>query len=349
MLPGNAYLALYAVFLVSRVNGCIRRGRQPLLRGRQWFFNVPVGMEFYRGSGARLLRGYWLRMLVPFAVELPVAAYLIASGRPSVLAWLILALCALIHLNHHYSVAFAVRQARRLASAEPQATSTIVAPVVRRSLNEYSSRPAEWIVGLSIAIATGCLIHHYDTSPGRYDPRFVFGAPVLCLYVHIGLILLKRYVVHWSAPIPGAYTSEYFECVERTRRFYARMVDWCRIFFTVPILIWPAVLAVSASSAQLLLQVWFLSAMSWSIVLALWVEFQRKALVATALEAPPIVVPDPLNQSNLAPWPLCFQPAAPAMILKGARGNSLNFAHVNVAIGAAYLAGMSVLVVLLHS
>ena len=111
MLSGTFLIVLYALFLASRINGCVRRWRQPLVRGRDWFFNVPVRVGFYDGAGARLLAHYRFRMLLPFAVELPLATYLIVANHAAALPWLILGLSALIHINHHYSVAFAERQA----------------------------------------------------------------------------------------------------------------------------------------------------------------------------------------------------------------------------------------------
>jgi hypothetical protein len=34
----------YGSFWLVRLNGCVRRGRQPLLRGREWLFAVPAQM-----------------------------------------------------------------------------------------------------------------------------------------------------------------------------------------------------------------------------------------------------------------------------------------------------------------
>lgn len=48
----NLFLVIfYFFFWVVRINGCFRRGLQPLLRGREWFFNVHVQPDFYTGAG----------------------------------------------------------------------------------------------------------------------------------------------------------------------------------------------------------------------------------------------------------------------------------------------------------
>ena len=52
--------------------------------------------------------------------------------------------------------------------------------------------------------------------------------------------------------------------------------------------------------------------------------------------------------SDLAKWPVCYQPSAPMLILKGARGYSLNLANTLAHLGAAYLAGMVVLIFFLR-
>src|SRR5262249_26201531 len=102
----------YILFWAIRINGCVRRGRQPLLRGPEWFFNVHVQPDFYTGEGRRILRRYWMRMLIPFAVDIPVAIAIFLSGHLLLLNGLVLGLCALIHINHFFSVVLAERKAR---------------------------------------------------------------------------------------------------------------------------------------------------------------------------------------------------------------------------------------------
>ena len=77
-------VAFYAMFWPIRINGCVRRGRQPLLRGHDWFFNVRVQEGFYEGPGRAILRRYWLRMLIPFALDIPWA---ISALMPSATCW----------------------------------------------------------------------------------------------------------------------------------------------------------------------------------------------------------------------------------------------------------------------
>src|SRR6266699_1165303 len=125
MRPDLYIVAFYVLFQAVRINGCIRRGRQPLLRGPNWFFDVPVQPGFYSGAGRKILHRYWMRMLIPFAVDVPIAIAIFASGHLALLNLLILGLCALIHIHHALSVDLARRQARRFAA--PDAGEPLIA------------------------------------------------------------------------------------------------------------------------------------------------------------------------------------------------------------------------------
>jgi hypothetical protein len=76
-----SFVIFYILFWLVRINGCIRRGRQPLLRGPEWFFNVRAQPDFYTGAGKKILHRYWMRMFIPFAVDTPVAIAIFLSGR----------------------------------------------------------------------------------------------------------------------------------------------------------------------------------------------------------------------------------------------------------------------------
>src|SRR5947207_927899 len=150
---GQQYLVIvYVLFWVVRINGCIRRGRQPLLRGPKWFFNVSVPSGFYAGEGKKLLHRYWMRMFTPFAVDIPLAVAIFLSGHLVFLPWLIVGLCALIHINHSYSVDFAERQARPFAvPGAEQPVATVVLSLAPRRLRDYPNHKLEWAMERSTA------------------------------------------------------------------------------------------------------------------------------------------------------------------------------------------------------
>jgi hypothetical protein len=84
------------------------------------------------------------------------------------------------------------------------------------------------------------------------------------------------------------------------------------------------------------------------VALAVWVEIRRRKLLTVTLRARPVKLPDLLGQSEKATWPLCYQPSVPMLVLKGARGYSLNLANTLNQLGAAYVAGLVALVVVLR-
>ena len=349
-MQGNAFIVIvYALFWPIRINGCIRRNRQPLLRGEDWFFDVPVQPDFYSGAGKKLLLQYRLRMLIPFAVDIPFAAYIVLSGHLQYLAWLMVGLGALIHLNHVYSVDFAERQARAYAPPEvEQPTSIMASSLAPRRLRDYSSRRTEWVLALATIVGFTWLLRYYFTAPVRPDIRSAFGAPILFLYLQVGMLLIKQYIIAWRSPVPETSASEHIEAREQTRIYYLRVCDWNRASAAACILFWPFMLTSPPAEAHRLMNGWLTVWLLAAIAATVWVEFKRKRLVALSLRARPVKMPDLLNQSELASWPLCYQPSVPLMVLRGARGYSLNLANVLTRLSAAYLAGMAALIGLLH-
>ena len=64
------------------------------------------------------------------------------------------------------------------------------------------------------------------------------------------------------------------------------------------------------------------------------------------LKARPVRMPDLMDQASMTRWPVCYQPEVPMLVLKGVRGYSLNLANTVTYLGAAYLIGMVLLVML---
>src|SRR5690242_225598 len=130
----------YALFWAVRIRGCVRRWRQPLVRGPEWFFNVHMQPGFYAGPGKKILHRYWMRIFIPFVVDIPVATAIFISGQFLYLNWLIVGLAALIHINHLLSVGLAQRQAQRFAVAEDaQPAPALVFSVKTRRLRDYTN------------------------------------------------------------------------------------------------------------------------------------------------------------------------------------------------------------------
>jgi len=345
----NQYIVIFYIFFwVIRINGCVRRGRQPLLRGPEWFFNIHVQPGFYSGAGRKILRRYWMRMFIPFVVDIPLAIAIFLTGRLQLLNWLILALAALIHINHMFSVDLAERQARPFALPDAeQPVASIALSLKPRRLRDYTNPKLEWALALSTMVALAWLVRYYFAAPEHHNLRLVFGVPALLLYLQVGMLFVKRVIVAWRAPVPQAQAAEHMEAREETRKYYLRVCDWNRAATSAAILFWPLRISASPAGLSHLLGAWFAVWLVIAVVIAIWVEIRRKQLVTLALRARPVKLPDFLHQSEIARWQVCYQPSAPMLILKGAHGYSLNLANALTHLGAAYLVGLVALFVLL--
>src|SRR5580700_1497933 len=346
---GQYAVITYVFFWIIRINGCIRRGRQPLLRGPEWFFNVHVQPDFYTGAGRDLLHRYWLRMLIPFAIDIPIAVAIFRSGNLMLLNFLMIALCAIIHINHSYSVDLAERQARPFAVAEAeQPVASVVLSLTPRRMRDYSNPVVEWILALSTVASAALLLRYFFAAPEHHNWRLVFGLPVVYFYLQLGIVWVKRVVVAWRTPVPQAQAAEHLEAREETRKHYLRMCDVYRLSAAAAILFWPAEISMSPDNFDRVFQIWYYGWMVVSIVGTVWVEIRRKQLVKMALRARPVKLPDFLHESKIARWPVCYQPSAPMLMVRGARGYSLNLANTLGYLGAAYMVGFVALIALLR-
>jgi hypothetical protein len=319
MDPIRATVIFYALFWVIRINGCLRRGRQPLLRGPEWFFTVHVPPGFYDGAGQRLLRWYWMRMMIPFAVDIPIAIWIIASGRLALLNWLVLGLCALIHVNHLISVDLAERHARPFAApdAEPPVASITLSLTPRR-LRDYSNRKIE----LVLIVTTVCALVF------AHDHRAGWKVAALLIYMHVGFVYAKCAIVAWR--------TDHTDAHEARRRYYLASCDWYRALLTAQLVAW-------SLHPGPLTKVEFAVWLTITVVATVVVEIKRKQLAALTGRTRPVHVPDLLRQSEIARWPVCYQPAAPLLMLKGARGYSINLANTFALVGIAYVTGFVLL------
>lgn len=341
-------IVIYIFFWAVRINGCIRRGLQPLRRGRDWFFGIPVPPDFYTGAGRTILRAYWMRMLIPFAIDIPVAVAIFLSGRLQYITLLVLGLSAFIHINHLFSVNLAERKARSLAVPESEKLVTRMTLSLKpRRLRDYTNSKLEWSLVFSSALALALLVRYYFAAPEHHNWRLVFGVPILLLYLQLGMLFVKRVVLAWRTPLPQTQAAEHMEAREETRKYYVKVCDWQRIAISAAILFWPIRLSTSAAGLDRLLSSWFAIWVAISIVSFVWVEIRRQQLLTLALRVRPVKLPDLLEPREIAGWPVCYQPSVPMSIVKGPHGYSLNLANGLTHLGAAYLLGLAALIAFL--
>jgi hypothetical protein len=345
----NQYaIMVYVLFMASRIHGCFRRWQQPLLRGPEWFFNVHVQPGFYQGAGKKILRAYWMRIFIPFALDIPFAIVAVVSGRYQWLGWLVLGSAALVHLNHSYSVDMAERQARPHAIPEEEPVATVAFSLTPRRLRDYSNRKFEWILAICNLLSIALLVRYYFAALEHHNRQLVFWLPAYFFYVQLGFLLAKQMVVAWGGPLPQAQATEHMKVREETRKYYLKVCDWARASAAAALLMWPILLSASPEHFNRVYGIWLSALMAVNVIAAVWMEIKRKQLVKIGLSARPVKLPDFLHQSDIARWPVCYQPAAPMLVLRGARGYSLNMGNKLAYFAAAYLAGIIALLVLLH-
>jgi hypothetical protein len=339
---------LYSAFWLSRIRGVLRRCKQVHLRGSNWFLDVPVTAAFYEGPGQRILWGYWLRMAIPFVLDVPAIA-MIVTGHSTWLMWLIVAMVPVIHLNHIYNVNIAERQAWKFAkpeAAKAAVPSTVGLSLTPRRLRDYMNWTTEWILCAATVGAGLVLVAIHRAAPEKHDLRLVFWVPAFYLYLQLGILLVKRLIVAWRAPVPTDQTAEYLAARDAMRRYYLRMCDWNRIGATASIVFWAVLLSVSHTTSQVLLRMWLGAWLAMSIAGAVWVEIRRKQLAEMSVKVRPVRMPDLLGQQEMTRWPVCYQPDVPMLMLQSSRGYSLNLANTVTYLGVAYLVGMVAMLLL---
>ena len=344
MHPYDYVVILYGLCWLLRIWGCIRRGRQPLLRGPEWFFDVQVHPTFYDGPGRKILHRYWMRMFVPIVVELPLASAIFLSGKLWLLNWLMIVFSVAIIVNHSFSVDLAEREARTYAvHGSEQPATHIALSLTPRRLRDYTNWNLEVVFGASSVFALAWLVRYYISTAQQDSARLVFGPPALLLYLQAGMLFTKHIIVGWRSPLPETAASEYIDAREETRRFYLRVCDWGRAMFTAALLFYPIKLTASAANRIPIVTTWMAAMVIATAVSAVWMEMGRRQVLLRALHFPPLIVPDFLGQSDIRRALLCYEPSAPMLMLKGRHGYSLNLANRLAYVAGVYLAGLILL------
>jgi len=346
------FVVIFYLFLwsASRIRGCFRRWRQPLLRGPEWFFSVRVQPDFYSGPGRKILHHYRIRMLMTVAVEIPIATAIFITGHLMYLAGLVVGMGVLVHINHAFNVDRAERQARKFAVPEAEQPVALVNLSLKtRRLSDYSNRQVERVIVFSTILVVAWLIRYYMAAPEHHDLRLVFGFPAFLLYAQAGLLLIKYMVVAWRSPVPQVQAEEHMEAREEARKLYLKCCDVCRVLYAGILVLWPIMLKSSPANRDRFSKMYLIALLVIGVALAIWQEIKRRQVLAVALRARPVKLPDLMAQSGAVRWPLCYQPSAPMLVLKGARGYSVNLANTLAQLTVAYLVGFGLLMVVLRT
>jgi len=126
-----------------------------------------------------------------------------------------------------------------------------------------------------------------------------------------------------------------------------KLWDWSRAASVASLALWPVLLSVPPDTAARLNNAWLATVLVLGVVLTVAIEIKRKQIANLASRAKP--APPPAVLTTGAGWPLCFEPSAPVLMLRSARGYSLNLGSSAAQFTAAYVAGFFVLIFVLRS
>jgi hypothetical protein len=177
----------------------------------------------------------------------------------------------------------------------------------------------------------------------------VFGVPLLQLYAQAGMLIVKRAAIGWPSAVPQDHADEHMRAAEERRRYYVKFWDWSRAASVSALALWPFFIALPRPSADRLMTAWLALWLVASVIATVLVEIKRRQIANLAVLATPVPMPD-LLAADVPAWPVCYEPSAPALMLRSPRGYSLNFGNTVAQTSAAYVAGFAVLMfVLLRS
>jgi hypothetical protein len=223
----------------------------------------------------------------------------------------------------------------------------MLVPLETRRLRDYTNRTVERLIVFGSIFSVAWLVRFYLDSPSGHNFGMVFGMPIFLLYYQLGFLLMKNAVVQWSAPIPKMQAEEHLKAREERRKLYLHVADASRIMVTAGLVLWPFVVGAPEARRELFFKAHFVVLMAMAVIFGIWHEMGRNSVLKAALRANPVRMPDLLN-AQPAGWPVCYQPATPTLLVRAARGYSLNLANRFTLLGAGYLAGFFALIMLLR-
>lgn len=349
MTPVQFIVIYYGLFTLVRIRGMVRRWRQPLVRGREYFLNVRVQPDFYSGEGCKILHRYWMRLFIPWVLEIPCILAIVRSGHYEYFAVLMIALGILIHLNHLFSVDLGERHAGKLAVPEAEEpVASVLLSLHPRRLSDYTAPRVEQFIAFATAAAFAWCIWYYDHAPAGTSFAFVFGMPLLFTYAQVGFIFVKSGIVAWRTPIPQLHAEEHLAAREAARKLHLKVCDCARIVYAGQMLFWPALVTAATPEDRMRRFAWFgIGIIVVAVALTVWHERGRQAVLKKNIRAVPVKMPN-LAGSQFSGWFFCYQPAVPMLLIRGTRGYCLNFANRLTQLGVAYVAGFFALLATLR-
>jgi len=342
MTDNQLYAGAYLFWVTIRLYSFGRRWKLPAYRGDDWFFNLHVGPGFYHGAGRGILRRHRLWLCVPFAVELAALAAILRFGELRQLIYLMLGMMVLVIGGHAFALRAAQREARPFAiGGESAPAAAVVLSLKPRQLADYTNRRLDIVLGLVTMVCLAWLARRYASAGGELSLGDVFGMPFLLIYLQVGMALIKRALVAWRTPAPREGAEEYLAWRDYVRRFLLTRCDAFRVLWTVCLVGW----AVRQSAAE----PWEESPTRTILAIALaaclagftvWMIQATHTFLAQARRARPVKLAQLESGEGHSGRVVWYRSGNPIMLVRGVRGYALNLASARTQVGAAYLAGL---------
>jgi hypothetical protein len=336
----NQIILLFCLFAVAtRIPRIVERWKAPLLRGVGWFFSVEVAPDFLEGPGAAILRNYRLRLFIPWAIELPIFAALLAAGQNRLVILLICLITGFTRLNYYAARKWAEDQAQPFEL--PQARKPVVTVALsleHRTLRDFTNWWIEATIALALSGALFWLGYRYAVTQDWTVVRRPFAITVMMIYMQAGLVLIKRGMIRARSVAPVENAEQYLAWRNSLRRLSTAICDYVRIFyafFPLVVVLQSVTKFWSNSRAQTITVLIFFA----GVALATGYEWRhRLKYLAVARQTKPaklFVLPDAPDVGSL----VCFRPSLPVLLLNGPKGYALNLASAPARFAGLYVAG----------
>lgn len=220
----------------------------PVMNKERAFFGVRIEPELYRGTGRRILHGYWLTLFGIFLLFEAVGFFLFERFNNPILPALASLVAAGAAFASYSNYARAV-----CPYAIPSGATRFASSIQARSLQDYT----HWWLELTLAgltiVAFAVSAFYYPQIPARMPLHWnaagvpdgwaqkslaaVFFLPALGLYMQVFFLILKNDLAHARMTLPGEHTAEFLRGKERYLLMNILLVDWARIAVGIMFLI----------------------------------------------------------------------------------------------------------------
>jgi hypothetical protein len=230
--------------------------------------------------------------------------------------------------------------ARSFAVPGEEPAPGLALPLEARRLAAYTNPAVE--AGLAFGNAVSLLLlalWHRESGVNFWG---TFRLPLLLVYAQVGFLLIKHALVAWRTALPFAGAEDYLEYRERTRKWFIEICDWLRAHSVAFLASYTAIILVG--EAQRDIRVRWAILLPWialMIVMAVRLIHTSYGFQAYGRRLGPPRAPRALPRATRH---LYYNPDDPALVVRGPRWFTINFADRRAYLYTSYVAGLMAIV-----